>query len=130
MEVSVQFFQSIIAVELAITGALLCQVRYFERPGPDLDRDQGPDARLRILVAVVLGATIFGSLDGIVHHGGRDAAIFVTLGVALSAIPTLTRVLPPLIGEAGGHRTYSTITILALGLYAAAVLALILLLGR
>jgi hypothetical protein len=30
VEVPVQFFQSVIAIELAVAGALLWQIRYFE----------------------------------------------------------------------------------------------------
>jgi hypothetical protein len=100
VEVPVQFFQSTIAIELAVTGALLFQIRSFEpRRGAAEDRDL-PDPRPRLLMAVILGATVFGSLDAIVHHGGMDAAIAVTVGVALSVLPILARVLPPLVGEA------------------------------
>ena len=96
MEVPVQFFQSIIAIEVAIAGALLFQVRYFDSRGTDVDAAGLPDPRWRLVVAVILGATIFGSLDGIAHGGGRQMAAFVTLGVALSVLPILIRVLPPL----------------------------------
>jgi hypothetical protein len=131
MEIPVQFFQSIIAVELAVTGALLFQVRFFEPRAPEAD-DVGPDPRLRVLVAVILGATIFGSLDAIAHHGGRQSAIFVTIGAALSVIPIVIRVLPPLIVEAhpGDRRAYSAITIIGLGLYVGAITFLVFLLGR
>ena len=60
MEIPIQFFQSIIAIELAVSGALLWQMRFFEsvrRPGESL-----PDARLRLGLALVLAATVFGSL--------------------------------------------------------------------
>ena len=30
MDVPVQYFQSVIAIELAVTGALLWQIRFFE----------------------------------------------------------------------------------------------------
>jgi len=132
MEVPVQFFQSIIAIEVAIAGALLFQVRYFESRRTDSDAAGLPDPRWRLVVAVILGATIFGSLDGIANGGGRQTAIFVTLGVASSVIPILIRVLPPLVIDAhpGGKRRYSAVTIIGLALYVLAVIALIALLGR
>jgi len=39
--VPVQYFQSVIAIELAVTGALLWQMRYFEPQ----DRKQSPTRR-------------------------------------------------------------------------------------
>jgi hypothetical protein len=131
MDIPVQYFQSIIAVELAVTGALLYQVRYFERR-TDPSGDAGPDPRWRLLIAVVLGATVIGSLDAIAHAGGRATAIFVTIGLAVSVIPILIRVLPPLVVEAhpSGGRTYSAITVVSLVLYGAAVAGLVVVLGR
>ena len=131
MEVPVQFFQSIIAIELAITGALLFQVRYFEARRAE-DDEYLPDPRWRLVIAVILAATIFGSLDGIAHSGGEQMAIFVTVGVAISVIPILIRVLPPLVMDAhpGGRRTFSFVTIIGLAAYVTAVIVLIVLLGR
>jgi hypothetical protein len=132
VEVPVQFFRSTIAIELAVTGALLFQIRYFEpRREAAEDRDL-PDPRLRLLVALILGATVFGSLDGIVHHRGQQAAIAVTVGVALSVVPILTRVLPPLVGEAhpDGGRSTSAVTTVGLLLYVVAVAALVIVLNR
>jgi phosphatidylglycerophosphate synthase len=77
-DVPVQYFQSIIAVELAIAGALLFQVRFFDR-----DRaDQGAqiDPRLLVLMAIVLAATLFGSLEAMREGWGSLAAVFVTGG--------------------------------------------------
>ena len=132
MEVPVQFFQSTIAIELAVTGALLFQIRYFEPRRADAGKRELPDPRLRLLVAVILGATVFGSLDGIVHRGGREAAIAVAVGVALSVLPILTRVLPPLFGEAhpDGRRSISAVTATGLLLYVVAVAGLVLVLNR
>jgi hypothetical protein len=48
MEVPVQFFRSIIGIELAIAGALLFQVRYFEPRGTDGDAAGLPDPRWRL----------------------------------------------------------------------------------
>jgi hypothetical protein len=132
VEVPVQFFQSTIAIELAVTGALLFQIRYFEPRQADTEKRELPDPRLRLLVAVILGATVFGSLDGIVHRGGREVAIAVTVGVALSVLPILTRVLPPLVGEAhpDGRRSISAVTAIGLLLYVVAVGGLVVVLNR
>jgi hypothetical protein len=128
----VQFFQSTIAIELAVTGALLFQIRYFEPRRPDTEDRDLPDPRLRLLVAVILGATVFGSLDAIAHGGGREVAIAVTVGVALSVLPILTRVLPPLVGEAhpDGRRSISSVTAIGLLLYVVAVGGLLVVLNR
>lgn len=132
MEVPVQFFQSTIAIELAVTGALLFQIRYFEPRQAGTEKRELPDPRLRLLVAAILGATVFGSLDGIVHRGGREVAIAVTVGVALSVLPILTHVLPPLVGEAlpGGGRSISAVTAGGLLLYVIAVGGLVVVLNR
>ena len=132
VDVPVQFFQSTIAIELAVTGALLFQIRYFEPRRSDAEASDLPDPRLRLLVAVILGATVFGSLDAIVHRGGLEVAIAVTVGVALSILPILTRVLPPLVGEAhpDGRRSISAVTAIGLLLYAIAVGALVVILNR
>ena len=133
MDVPIQFFQSILALELAIAGALLFQIRFFE---PRQSAKAGdPDRRgswLRLLMAVVIGATVVGALDAMAHEGGSEAAIAVTIGVALSLLPILARVLPPLAMHArpGGGYSYSAVTIVGLVLYLAAVLALVLLLDR
>jgi hypothetical protein len=131
VEVPVQFFQSTIAIELAVTGALLFQIRYFEPRESDTEREL-PDPRLRLLVAVILGATVFGSLDAIVHRAGLEVAIAVTIGVALSVLPILTRVLPPLVGEAhpDGRRSVSAVTAIGLVLYVVAVCGLVVVLNR
>ena len=132
MEVPVQFFQSTIAIELAVTGALLFQIRYFEPRQADTEARELPDPRLRLLVAVILGATVFGSLDAIVHRGGREVATAVAVGVALSVLPILTRVLPPIVGEAhrDGPRSISSVTTIGLPLYLVAVAALVAVLNR
>ena len=132
MEVPVQFFQSTIAIELAVTGALLFQIRYFEPRQTDTEKRELPDPRLRLVVAAILGATVFGSLDGIVHRGGPEVATGVTVGVALSILPILTRVLPPLVGEAHAHggRSISSVTTIGLLLYVVAVAGLVAVLNR
>ena len=96
-----QFFQSTIAIELAVAGALLWQIRYFDRGGAaGRDREELPDARLQLLFALVLGATLFGSLWAIADEGKALAASLVTTGVAVSLLPFLVHVLPPLARDA------------------------------
>ena len=133
MEIPVQYFQSIIAIELAVTGALLFQIRYFEpRQTTELGERELPDARLRLAIAVVLGATLLGSLDAMVHGGGSTAARAVAVGLGLSVLPILIRVLPPLARRTrtGERLGYSSITVIGLALYAVAVAALVILIGR
>ena len=133
VEVPVQFFQSTIAIELAVTGALLFQIRYFEpRGAANSGKAELPDPRLRLLVGIILGATIFGSLYGIVRPGGPEVAMGVTVGVALSVLPILTHVLPPLVDEAhpSGRRSISSVTTIGLLLYVVAVAGLVAVLGR
>jgi hypothetical protein len=53
-EVPIQFFQSVIAIQLAVTGALLFQVRFFSpREKTRRDDERLPSATLR-LAAVTL----------------------------------------------------------------------------
>jgi hypothetical protein len=93
----VQFFQSTIAIELAVAGALLWEIRFFQRDGlSSRDRSRLPDPRLQLLFALVLGATLFGSLWAIADEGQALAATLVTTGVAVSLLPILIRVFPPL----------------------------------
>jgi hypothetical protein len=87
-------FQSVIAIELAVTGALLWQIRFFESTDAKRrDSDDLPDSRLRLGLALILGATVFGSLWAIADDGPKWAAIVVTVGLAVSLIPILLRVL-------------------------------------
>ena len=74
MDVPVQFFQSTIAIELAVTGALLWEIRYFERGSSARELQRLPDARLQLFFALVLGATVFGSLWAIADEGNALAA--------------------------------------------------------
>ena len=73
MEVPVQYFQSVIAVETAVTGVLLFQIRFFETDDA-LPGRVGADARVRLLYLLILIATVFGSLEAIREGGGRVAA--------------------------------------------------------
>jgi hypothetical protein len=101
VDVPVQYFQSLIAIELAVAGALLWQIRYFESPEKARrDGARPPDSRLRLGLALVLGATVFGSLWAMADEGPKWAAVAVTIGLAVSLIPIL---LPPLAKDATTH---------------------------
>jgi heme/copper-type cytochrome/quinol oxidase subunit 4 len=128
MDVPVQYFQSVIAIELAVTGALLWQMHYFDS---ERAHEQNlPDARLRVGLVLVLGATVFGSLWAMADEGPKWAAVAVTIGLAVSVVPILLRVLPPLTRDAATNErdpNYST-TILGLILYVASVAGVLVLL--
>jgi hypothetical protein len=131
VDVPVQFFQSVIAIELAVTGALLWQMRFFESKNASVRRDEGlPDARLRIGLALVLGATVFGSLWAIADEGPKWAALAVTVGLAVSLIPILLRVLPPLARDAATNKRDPdyAVTVLGLVLYVTVVAGFLVLL--
>ena len=118
MDVPVQFFQSTIAIELAVAGALLWEIRYFDREGSARrDRQELPDARLQLLFALVLGATLFGSLWAIADEGKALAASLVTTGVAVSLLPVLVRVLPPLAREARTRERNANFAVAVVGLF-------------
>jgi peptidoglycan/LPS O-acetylase OafA/YrhL len=101
VEVPVQYFQSVIAIELAVAGALLWQTRFFESRGTARrEGEHVPDSRLRLGLALVLGAILFGSLWAMADEGPKWAALAVTVGLAVSLMPILLRVLPPLARDA------------------------------
>jgi hypothetical protein len=100
MNVPVQYFQSVIALELAVAGALLWQMHYFETNTARRESDHLPDARIRVGLVFVLGTTLFGSLWAMADEGPKWAALVVTIGLAISLIPILLRVLPPLAKDA------------------------------
>jgi hypothetical protein len=100
VDVPVQYFQSVIAIELAVTGALLWQMRFFESSTTRREGEPLPDPRLRVALALVLGATVFGSLWAMTDEGPKWAALVVTIGLAVSLVPILLRVLPPLAKDA------------------------------
>jgi hypothetical protein len=113
-DVPIQYFQSVIAIELAVTGALLFQIRYFA-PHRDQAEEDLPDPLLRLAVAVVLGATLFGSLEAMLHGGDKTAAAAVMIGLAVSLLPILLRVLPPLRREAQSHERRSDVAVTIAG---------------
>jgi hypothetical protein len=100
MSVPVQYFQSVIALELAVAGALLWQMHYFETSTARRASDHLPDARIRVGLVFVLGTTLFGSLWAMADEGPKWAALVVTIGLAISLVPILLRVLPPLAKDA------------------------------
>jgi hypothetical protein len=117
VDVPVQYFQSVIAVELAVAGALLWQMRYFEsKRGARRDDHDLPDPRLRLGLALVLGATVFGSLWAIVDEGPKWAALAVATGLAISLLPILLRVLPPLAKDAETNERDQNYAITVVGL--------------
>ena len=131
MDVPVQYFQSVIAIELAVAGALLWQIRFFESGEESRRaRERLPDSRLRLSLALVLGATLFGSLWAMIDEGPKWAALAVTIGLAISITPILLRVLPPLAKDAKTHERdpgYG-VTVLGLVLYVAVVAGFLVLL--
>jgi hypothetical protein len=117
-DIPVQFFQSTIGIELAVAGALLWQIRFFERRGATArDREQRPDPRLQLFFALVLGATLFGSLWAIADGGKALAATLVTTGVAVSLVPVLIRGLPPLARDARTSRRDPDYAVTVVGLF-------------
>jgi len=116
MDVPVQYYQSVIAVELAVAGGLLFQIRFFTPRGPD-DEEDLPHPWKRVLMALILGMTIFGSLASILHGAGTTAASAVTVGLALSLVPILLRTLPPLSSSGGGRHPDAPVTVVGIVLY-------------
>jgi hypothetical protein len=127
-EVPVQYYQTVVAIQLAVSGALLFQIRFFD-PAQTIG---GRDAWRRLAIAIVLGSTLFGCLYSIRHASGPGAASAVTFGLAVSIVPILLRVLPPLASGARGssHESQRTVTVVALGLYAVATAAIVVTLHR
>jgi hypothetical protein len=126
VDVPVQYFQSVIALETAITGVLLFQIRFFAA-GKDAPEESDVDPRLRVLLLAVLTATVFGSLEAIREGRGRWSALLVTVGLAVSLLPILLRVLPPLQRDARTQQRHAHywVTVLGLGLYAVIVLLIV-----
>jgi hypothetical protein len=123
VDVPVQYFQSIVAMELAVTGALLWQVRFFESRGDARQAGEHVTAPLlRLGLAVVLGGTLFGSLWAMAHDGQVRAAIAVTVGLAVSVLPILLRVLPPLARDAATHERDPNYLVTVAGLFLYVVL--------
>jgi hypothetical protein len=65
-----------------VTGVLLFQIRFFatNKDAPkDAPQESEADPRLRVLLLIVLSATIFGSLEAIREGWGRWSAVLVTV---------------------------------------------------
>jgi hypothetical protein len=125
--VPVQFFQSVIAIELAIVGALLWQIRFFDKEDTQAETSR-KDPRLQLLLLVVLTAILFGSLEALREGGGQLAAVLLTVGLAVSLLPILLRVLRPVRRDATmqPRDPQLWVTLLGLILFAAVVVLLIL----
>jgi hypothetical protein len=126
VDVPVQYFQSVIALETAVTGVLLFQIRFFTT-SKDSPEAAEVDPRLRVLLLIVLTATVFGSLEAIREGRGRWSAVLVTVGLAVSVLPILLRVLPPLQRDARTRQRHAQywITVLGLVLYGVIVLLIV-----
>jgi hypothetical protein len=123
-EVPVQYFQTVTAIELAVAGGLLFQISFF-RPRAATDPDALPNPWLRLVIAIVIGATLFGSLHAIRTGGSTGAAVAVTTGLAISLVPILLRSLPPLVTSDDPATSRHASTTVGLGLYVVAVIAVI-----
>jgi hypothetical protein len=120
----------VIAIQLAVTGALLFQVRYFSpREKTTREDERLPSATLRLAVEVVLGATLFGSLLAMLQGGDRTAASALLIGLAVSILPVLLRVLPPLRRDldSGERSRYVVVTVVGVIVYAVLVAAAVVL---
>jgi hypothetical protein len=119
-DVPIQYFQSIIAIELAVAGALLFQIRYFDKGA---EAGAASDPRLRLLMAIVLTSTVFASLEAMREGWGSWSAQLVTVGLAVSLLPILVKVLPPLSRdlETQRHDPHLWVTIVGLLVYVAVV---------
>jgi hypothetical protein len=127
--VPVQFFQSVIAVELAIVGALLWQIRFFDKEDTQAETSR-KDPWLQLLLLVVLTAILFGSLEALREGGGQLAAVLLTVGLAVSLLPILLRVLRPVRRDATMEPRDPQLWVTLLGLiFFAAVVALLMLIG-
>jgi hypothetical protein len=120
VDVPVQYYQSVIAIEMAVAGVLLFQIKFFDTRN---DVRGESDPRIRLLMLIVLVSTIFGSLEAMREGGGRWAAVGVTVGLAVSVVPILLRVLPPLRRDVQTRQRDPNywVTLLGLTLYAAIV---------
>ena len=118
VDVPVQYFQSVIAIELAVSGALLWQMHFFESSATRRRKGERlPDARLRVGMALVLGATVFGSLWAMADEGPKWAALVVTIGLAVSLVPILLRALPPLARDAQTRKRDPDYAVTVAGLF-------------
>lgn len=106
-------------------------MRFFESSTARGDGAPLPDARLRVALALVLGATVFSSLWAMADEGPKWAALLVTIGLAVSIVPILLRVLPPLAKDAttSERDPQYGVTVVGLFFYVVVVGGVLLLLG-
>lgn len=123
--VPVQYFQSVIAVQLGVAGALLFQVRFFDNKSAQ--RGSQVDPRLRLAMVVVLIASLLASLEAMREGWGSLAAALVTTGLAVSLLPIVLRVLPPLTRDLETQKRdpHLWVSVLGLILYGAIVTILV-----
>jgi hypothetical protein len=78
----------------------------------------------------VLGVTIFGSLWAMADEGPKWAALLVTVGLAVSLLPIVLRVLPPLAKDVATKERDPdyAVTVVGLLLYTTVVAAVLVLL--
>ena len=57
-------------------------MRFFESNTARRQGEPLPDERLRVALALILGATVFGSLWAMADEGPKWAAVAVTIGLA------------------------------------------------
>ena len=118
-----------IAIELVIVGALLWQIRFFDKEDTQAETSR-KDPRLQLLLLVVLTAILFGSLEALREGGGQLAAVLLTVGLAVSLLPILLRVLRPVRRDATMQPRDPQLWVTLLGLILfAAVVVLLMLIG-
>ena len=61
-DVTLQYLQSVIAIQLGVTAALPLQIRLTPQRGTRREGEHFPDVYLRLAFAVVIGVTLFKSL--------------------------------------------------------------------
>lgn len=70
-----------------------------------------------VALALVLGATVFGSLWAMADEGPKWAAHVVTIGLAVSLVPILLRVLPPLAKDAATNERDPDYAVTIVGMF-------------
>ena len=85
---------------------------------------------MQLLLLVVLTAILFGSLEALREGGGQVAAVLLTVGLAVSLLPILLRVLRPVRRDATMQPRDPQLGVTVLGLILfAAVVVLLMLIG-
>jgi hypothetical protein len=123
VDVPVQFFQSMIAIELAVAGALLWQMRFFEPRMRASVRANVFPTLAYVLASPSFWAQPCSGPCGRSQTKGRSGRHSRHCGVAVSLIPILLRVLPPLAKDAATNErdSHYAITVVGLVLYVAVV---------